>query len=210
MKVLIASNSTLIRSGIQYLLKDKAQSIASFSNESVEKFIKTVGTELPDVLFFDKDNSEVFNLNTLLDIKFKFPSIKLIVITEVEPAIDLVHCAELGIEACLTYGCDHDEIIKALASVEAGERFFCPKISSKISEGQQFKMNQGCNVIQLTERETEIAKLIADGNTNKKIADMLCISPHTVHTHRKSLMKKIGVSSATEVARYAMSSGLIE
>lgn len=209
MKVLIASNSTLIRSGIQFILNDTAQLISSFSFENADKFIKAVANENPDILFFDKDNSEVLNLSTLLEVKLKYPLIKIVVITETDPVIDLLHCAELGIESCLTYSCDKDEIRDALRKLLKNERFYCPKITAKIIEGQQLRTHHGCKAVNLTERETEIAKLIAEGNTNKIIAELLCISPHTVHTHRKSLMKKLGVNSAAEVARFAVNRGLI-
>ena len=67
-----------------------------------------------------------------------------------------------------------------------------------------------CNATILTERESEITALVAKGLTNKEIANQLCLSHHTVHSHRKNIIKKLGVSSVSELTLYALNVGLIE
>jgi DNA-binding NarL/FixJ family response regulator len=69
---------------------------------------------------------------------------------------------------------------------------------------------ENCEPTVLTERESEITALIASGLTNKEIAEELHLSHHTVHTHRKNIIKKLGVKSVSELTVYAMNVGLIE
>lgn len=210
MKVLIASNNTLVRSGIQFILNDPAQLISSFSHESPDRFLNCIQLNDPQIIFFDKNNDTIFTIELLKEVRIKFPFIKVIVISGLEPATELLSAIELGIDAYLTYECDQEEIQMTITNLKKHEKFYCQKVLAKILEIQQAKALALCNTIQLTERETEVAIHIAEGNTNKEIAEILCISPHTVHTHRKSLMKKLGVNSATDVARFAMNEGLIK
>ena len=69
---------------------------------------------------------------------------------------------------------------------------------------------EDCSPTTLSEREVEITQQIADGLTSKKIAEKLFISPHTVQTHRKNIMRKLKVNSVSELVVYAMKAGLVE
>lgn len=210
MRILVASNNTLVRNGIQHILEQTVETVSTFSNETAAKFNAYIQREKPEILFFDKSNESIFTHAVLKDLKTRFPKIRIVVLSSLEQSQEILESIEIGIEAYLTYECDQEELHKSVASLEKGEKYYCQKVLSKILEIQQTKSLGISKAVQLTDRETEIARYIAEGNTNKEIASILCISPHTVHTHRKSLMKKIGVNSATEVARYALSEGLIE
>lgn len=210
MRILVASGNTLIRNGIQHILEQSVETVSTFSNETAAKFMAYIQREKPEILFFDKSNQSIFTHEMLKDLKAKYPKVKIVVLSSLDNSQEIVESLNMGIEAYLTYECDQEEVQKSVSSLENGEKFYCHKVLTRILEIQQPKTAGVCKAVQLTERETEIARYIAEGNTNKQIAEILCISPHTVHTHRKSLMKKIGVSSATEVARFAMNEGLIE
>lgn len=208
MRTLIASNNTLIRNGIHHVLQQTGQTIAILSPESTNKLTAIVQREKPELLFFDKNNETALNHQAMKDLKQKFPDLKIIVLSELEYAAEIQESLEIGIEGFLTHECDKEEIQKSLQSIARNEKFYCQRILSLLLEIRKPVNNY--TPIQLTERETEITRYIAQGNTNKQIAEILCISPHTVHTHRKSLMKKLGVSSATEVTLFAFHEGLID
>lgn len=211
MRILIASGNTLIRNGIQHILEPTVKTVSTFYNDTAAKFNACIQLEKPDILFFDKSNQSVYTHAMLRELKAKFPQLRMVVLSSLENSQEIIDSLNLGIEAYLTYECDQEEVQKSVTSLENGEKFYCQKVLTRILEMQQPKASSGvCKAVQLTERETEIARYVAEGNTNKQIAEILCISPHTVHTHRKSLMKKIGVSSATEIARFALNEGLID
>ncbi len=210
MRILVASGNTLIRNGIQHILQQSVETVSTFSNETAAKFMAFIQREKPEILFFDKSNQLIYTHALLRDLKSKFPKMRIVVLSSLENSQEILESFEMGVEAYLTYECDQEEVQKSVSSLESGGKFYCQKVLSRILEIQQPKSSGFCKAVQLTDRETEIARYIAEGNTNKQIAEILCISPHTVHTHRKSLMKKIGVSSATEVARYALNEGLID
>ena len=118
---------------------------------------------------------------------------------------------ETGIHGYVTGECCEDEISRAVVAVAKGEKFFCNKIidvllEKKISNGEE----PDCEPTILTEREIEISTLLAEGLNGKTVADKLCISHHTVHTHRKNIMKKLKIKTAYELTIYAINTGLIK
>ena len=98
----------------------------------------------------------------------------------------------------------------AVYSVARGEKFFCHKILNIIME-KHFSP-EPVEVVPgiLTIRETEILKYLASGYSTQKVADELYLSPHTVHTHRKSIIKKLNIKSPTQFVVYALDFGLIK
>ncbi|HUP11014.1 MAG TPA: response regulator transcription factor, partial [Niastella sp.] len=89
------------------------------------------------------------------------------------------------------------------------EKFFCGKVIDAILE-KHFPKKQDCNAPNLSQREIEIVELVAQGMTNNSIAKKLFLSIHTVSTHRKNILRKLQVKSASELVIYAIKTGLVE
>ena len=209
MVVVVASNNTLIKSGIQHIVTGLSTNVAELVCDSTATIMSGLDENNANILFFDKSNTTIFTHALLKEIKNKFEELKIIVLSDLSVVTEISDSINMGVQAYLTYDCSQEEIEKALSHLRKGETFFCSKVLSKVLEFDSAEANDPCKAIQLTQREAEIAKYIAEGNTNKQIAEILCISPHTVHSHRKSLMKKLGVSSASDVTRYIIKKGLI-
>lgn len=107
----------------------------------------------------------------------------------------------------------HEELLLAISTVLKGKTYLSPDVSGKVLqgylEGKQQKNQTNTAWDMLTNREREILKLIAEGNKNKEIADVLHMSVKTVETHRTNLMRKLDAHSATELTIYAMERGLV-
>src|SRR3989344_5891647 len=181
MRLLISSKNTLIPNGLKHTLLTSRHDVITHYYHSLEQLISKAILERSEVVLLDKAAVTTFT----------YPEIK-------------HQCYIGGVEAYLTYDCSTEEIEEALDSIEEQRQFFCQKILTALTP--LFLSNRETTIdVLLTDREKEIALLIAEGNTNKQIGDLLYISPHTVHSHRKSLMKKLGVSSAREIAIYLLS-----
>lgn len=89
------------------------------------------------------------------------------------------------------------------------KNFFCNKILDIILAKHLSKEDDDCAPTELTVRELEIVGLIAEGHSTKDIAEELCLSTHTVYTHRKNVMRKLNVNSASELILYAINTGLV-
>ena len=109
----------------------------------------------------------------------------------------------------LTKECDETEILDAVMATAKNERFFCSKILNYILE-KSFNKSISCKPSPLSQREVEIVRLIAKGLIAKEIADRLNLSTHTVYTHRKNIMSKLKVKSASELVLYAVNNGIVD
>ena len=88
--------------------------------------------------------------------------------------------------------------------------FFCSKVLDIIMERSFGKPGEECAPTPLTPREIEIVRLTARGLIAKEIADVLSLSPHTIYTHRKNIMKKLKLNSSSELVLYAVNNGMID
>jgi DNA-binding NarL/FixJ family response regulator len=117
---------------------------------------------------------------------------------------------ESGVNGFITDACDNDEIIQAVHSIIGGRKFFCNKALDLVMNKHLNKTETpSCDATTLSVREIEILELLGRGISNKIVADKLFISPHTVHTHRRNIMKKLNIRSASELTIYCVSTGII-
>jgi len=172
---------------------------------------RKLDNEFFDLLIVDPKIEHGFGLDAVLNIQNEYKNQKTLIISEVKNESLVLQILEKGVQGYLTYSCDEDEIIHAIFAIVKGEKFYCNKVLDIVFNKHLYKKEErNCDPTSLTSRETEIARMLAKGNTNKEVAEEIHLSPHTVHTHRKNIMKKLGVRSASELTIYALSIGLIE
>ena len=121
---------------------------------------------------------------------------------------------ESGVTGYILKDCGKEEVIEAVNATGKGQNFFCGKIiESIVKEKTSYidvsKVASCCEPVNLSNREIEIVKLIAGGFTNKEIADKLFLSNHTIITHRKNIMSKIGVNNTAGIVVYAVKESLV-
>lgn len=164
-----------------------------------------------DLLVLDPKKEHGFGLEAVLRIRKEFQNQKMLIISDVKNESLVLQILEKGVQGYLTYTCEEDEIIHAIFALIKGEKFYCNKVLDIVFNKHLFKKEiENCDPTSLTMRETEIAIMLAKGDSNKEVAEKIHLSPHTVHTHRKNIMKKLGVRSASELTIYALSIGLID
>lgn len=186
----------------------------------VEKFHQAYSTEQLDqlmqdnqydLLIYDWNERLNFNHTSLNNLLKHRSSYKVLIISNATEETAILSVLEKGVEGFLTYTCDEDEIIHALFAVAKGDKFYCNKVLDIVLNKHLYgHQEENCAPTNLSERETEIAKLLAGGLTNKEAAEKLHLSPHTIHTHRKNIMKKLGVRSASELTITCIRLGIIE
>lgn len=142
--------------------------------------------------------------------------VKFLLITELLPKKELNKILDSNINSYLLKECDRGEILEAINSSIKGEKFICGKIVSLLSASPEIVINNsfikslGCDGIPVTEREIDIIRGIAEGLSNKLIADKLKLSTHTVNTHRKNIMSKLGVNNTAGIVMFAVKNQLLE
>lgn len=163
-----------------------------------------------DLIIIDPLSSGNFTIDTTFKLKEKLKTQKVLIISDIRSTVDVLRILERGVQGYLTRQCDEAEITHAIFAIAKGENFYCNKVLDIIlNKSYVGESELNCEPTALTERENEITALIASGLTNKEIGEKLHLSHHTIHTHRKNIVKKLGVKSISELTVYAMNVGLI-
>ena len=108
----------------------------------------------------------------------------------------------IGVSSIVTNACSSEELTTALEMVANGQRFYCNRILDVVSKPKKADAK-------LSERETEVLKQLAEGKTTQEIAESLFVSVHTINSHRKNIMKKLGFKSPVEMIVYAVKNDIL-
>lgn len=212
-RVVLADSNELIRIGLRTILKNNTQVeiVGEAIDESdLEAIINNFGT---DIVMIDY-TSPGFSIDVILRLSQKYSNINFIAITPEQSAQTLVDALKSGVKSYIKKDCSLAEIIEAVNETVKGNKFFCGQILETIRkadinvEDEEFEPLT-CEPVTLSEREMEIIKLIAEGNTNVQIAEQLFLSNHTVNTHRKNIMAKLGVKNTAGIVMYAVKTNLV-
>jgi len=209
--IIIADAHFLVRVGLKQILvrQPNVRLMDEVDNES--GLLKLIEEKKPDILFIDPFQKENFSIKTLQSVKEIHPKIKFIIITAETDKSSIYKVLENEEVACfLTKVCDEFEIIEGIAAIENQEKYFCKKIIKLIWQKSFGKNESDCKGIPLSEREIQIVKFVVAGKITKQIAEELGLSPHTVYTHRKNIMKKLKLSSTPELVLFAVNHGLVK
>ena len=205
-KVFISNSNTIILEGLKTLISDQDDIVlGGFGLTSKETFDQ-LKTNTPDIVIIDY-TSEFFDLNDVKKIATLYPNIGLIGITDYNNSEMYQSAIEFGLKSHILNCCDQQELLDAIHAVYEGNEFYCGKVVDTLSENEDAKLS--CAPVSLSDRELEIIALVAEGNTNKQIADTLFLSTHTVMTHRKNIMAKLGVSNTASIVMFAVKKRLV-
>ncbi len=215
--LLIADTQLLMREGLKTLLSGKPYvkvvGEATYTDEMLNKYASC----RPDVVTLDYGQAPYPESESITRLREHYPEAKVLVITSSLGRDDVMHALGKGVIGFLTKSCDEDEVMSAIKAVAKGDKFYCSKVLDIIMDRNtpepkptpSFEGITPCDPVQLTKREIDIVRLMAQGSNAQDIAETLCLSVHTVYTHRKNIMRKLDVTSAAEVVLYAINSGLV-
>lgn len=210
--VILADSSELILKGLKSILQPLVQSdicLAINFNELKEK-IKS----LKDIFLIIDYTSYGFSLNELVELKNSYPNIIMMAVTPYTNAQTIVEAIKAGVESHIKKECSVNEIKDAFNATLNGKKFFCDDIvkqmqKENINPNKVFFKSLDPNPVQLSERELQIIQYIAEGYTNSQIAAIIYLSNHTVNTHRKNIMKKLGVNNTAGIVMYAVKTEMV-
>ncbi|MFN4123856.1 MAG: response regulator [Flavobacteriales bacterium] len=214
-KVILTDDHKLFRSGIKSLLHtfDDFQVIAEAGNGQELLDILAQGNESPDVIMLDLEMPVMDGMETLKNLKTRYPDVKCVVLSMHDDEKFIIHMMELGARGYLLKNAEPEDIDQAIRSVAQTGYHFSDKISRIMLQGL-VKKEKVKPVFQnkeaLSEREVEVLRLICEELTAAEIAEKLFISPRTVEGHRNKLMEKTGAKNIAGLVVYAMKEGLYE
>ena len=209
-RVLIVDDHTIVRDGIGALLSLAADievvGIAANGNEALEK----VRELSPDVVLMDMAMPIMGGLEATHRIRKRYPLTKVLVLTQYDDKEYVFPIIEAGARGFVSKTAASSELVSGIRAVYRGDCYLSPSAAKALIEDYQ-TVQQGKEdpYYQLTDREREVFKLVAEGYTTQEIADMLVISPKTVEGHRTNLMSKLDIHNKTDLLKYAIRKGVI-
>ncbi|KPK24776.1 MAG: histidine kinase [Desulfobacterales bacterium SG8_35_2] len=173
--------------------------------------VRIVDNLAPDLLLIDLSMPKLNGIEAIREIKSRHPQIKIIVLTVHKNEEYIMASLEAGATGYILKDASQNELILALDYVMDGKTFLSPSISGKVVDAYLMnrKTHKSSLLDNLTSRELEILKLIAEGHKNKDIADHLCISLKTVEKHRSNLMAKLDRRNTAALTAYAIEKGIV-
>lgn len=213
MGIIIADSNDIMRIGLRTVLSnDSSLTIVgdAQNNQELLDQIKSFGASMVLIDF----TSQGFDINIISKVLKHDASVKFVAITPDQSAQTLVDAIRSGVISYVKKDCELSEILDAVKETKKGNRFFCGQLLETIQRANIDVHDIDvdgftCEAVILTERETEIIKLIAEGLTNIQIADSLFLSTHTINTHRKNIMSKLGVRNTAGIVMYAVKTELV-
>lgn len=209
-KVIIADAQFLIRLALRTVIENNKFNIEIIGEvNSFEALMLLASQNRPDVVLLDYTQKEGFSIENIKMLKKSFSKTNILIISSDNNKYNIYKAIDFGGIGYLTKDCDQDEILNAIAAVAKGEKFMCHKIIDIVLDKDKGASPSNCLPINISFRELEIIELTANGKSAKEIAKDLFLSTHTVYTHKKNIMKKIGVNTTSELILYAIQNDLV-
>lgn len=211
-KVLLAEDHTIVRKGLYALLKKEYDIQVIGEAGDGREAVEMVEKLRPDVVLMDISMPSLNGIEATRRIKKRFPNTKVLILTMHDSEEYIFQLLRIGASGYVVKMDAPEELVSAIHAVQRGHSFLSPAISKKFIHQQMRKAGTKIktdSLERLTGREREILQLIAEGHSNREIAEMLYISIKTVETHRTHLMAKLNLHNTVEVTRYAIRKGIV-
>jgi len=211
-QILLVDDHTIFRAGVRVLLEMQPDFKVVGEAEDGAIALTLVRQLQPDVVLMDIAMPGVDGLSAARQIKELTPSTKIILLTQHENREYIQPALKIGAEGYVLKRAAADELVMAIRAVYQGKSFLDSDVTSTIlaDYSQNRKPGAETDYQQLSEREREILVMLAHGYTNRRIAELLKISPKTVDFHRARIMSKLGIKGRVALAQYALRHGLVD
>jgi two-component system, NarL family, response regulator NreC len=211
-RVLIADDHGIVRKGLRLQLEQNdAFEVIGEATEGREA-VQMAEALIPDVVIMDIAMPNLNGIQATAQLIKKNPHIGVIILSMYSDETYLMRTLAAGAKGYLLKESADADLDQAVQTVAQGKPFFSPAIANTLLEDYMRQLQQRGlqdSYELLTEREKEILQLLAEGKSNKKVADMLNLSTNTIETHRTRIMQKLDLHNSAEIVLYAVRKGII-
>ncbi len=215
LRILIADDHSLFRDGMVSLLRAAGMNVVGEAGDGQEAIDEALRLK-PDLVLLDINMPRGGGLEALRQIRKKLPDTKVVMLTVSDDDNNLVEAVTSGAQGYLLKSQDAKGFIASLDSLERGEAAISRKMTTHLMNAMAKGISPRDNESQaelfalLTDRESELLLLVAEGHSNKAIAEEMIVSENTVKYHMKNLLQKLQLRNRTEAAAYAVRIGLLK
>lgn len=211
-RVLLADDHTIFREGVRVLLEKypdmEVVGEAVDGRDAIDKCRQLH----PDVVLMDVAMPGLGGLEATLEIKSQYPNMKIVVVTQYDDQEYVYRFLKAGASGYVLKRAASTDVVTAIRAAYRGGSFLHPDVAPAVIHGYLKKDQEewGKDPYELlTDREKQVLKMLAEGLSNKQIADILCVSVKTVMGHRAHIMEKLKLHSRTELVKFAIRKNLI-
>ena len=210
-RVLIADDHAIVREGVRALLKlsDDIEVIGEAANG--QEAIEAARSLEPDVILMDIAMPGLGGLEATLEIRKENPAAKILVLTQYEDREYIRRFLKAGVSGYVLKKAAGADLTAAIRAVNRGGLVLDPEVAREAMREQAASAASGGSDLyeSLTDREKQVLKLVAEGRSNKEVAELLDISVKTAMSHREHIMQKLDLHSRTELIKFALQKGVI-
>ncbi|MDX1524453.1 MAG: response regulator transcription factor [Anaerolineae bacterium] len=209
-KLLLVDDHQVVRHGIKALFANEPDIEIVGEADNGREALRLIPELEPEVVLMDISMPGLNGIEATRQLRQHYPDIKIVILSMHANEEYVFQVLQAGASGYVLKQSDSIEMVAAIRSVLAGGSFLSPPISRAVIDGYLSRAEargQGQEPEVLTSREREVLQLLAEGNSNKEIADSLTISVKTVETHRSNMMRKLDARNKTDLVKYAIRKG---
>ncbi len=209
-RILIVDDHPLVRDGIQTMLRDEPLIEIAGASKTAAEAIDFLANEEPDIILLDISLPDMNGLELCEKIRKTHKQVKIIGLTSTNEAGIITGLLQRGGNGYLLKNMERADLLEAIQTVLKGKVYLSAAANDKVLEQFQHGKAATDDTVILTRREKEILQLLADGLKGPQIAEKLFLSPLTVETHRKNLLRKFNAHSVQLLLKTARDHKLIK
>jgi DNA-binding NarL/FixJ family response regulator len=200
-RVLIVDDHPVVRVGLKTMLESEGQIEVTGMASSAKEAFAEVERSMPDVVLMDLRMPETEGAEAIAQLRRVYRNLRILVLTNYESDEYILRALQAGAMGYLLKSTPQEEIVQAVEMVRQNKRYIPPRIAQRLSMAVTYE--------ELSQREYEVLTLVAQGLTNKEIAEKLYISDKTARNHVASCLLKLGATDRTEAVTTAIARGLL-
>ena len=208
-KILLADDHPVVRKGIGACLGRHAHLVIVGEAADGLEAVAKAKELLPDIVLLDIDMPKMNGLAATEVLRKELPQVKVLILSMYLRSEYLLRILHSGARGYVLKDASAEELLKAIETVNDGGTYFSPEIARLALNQFAQGAGDGPDLAELTNREREVLILVAEGLSNKEIAQHLGVGVRTVETHRERIMRKLGTHSVAGLTRLAIAKGLI-
>ncbi|MCK6543375.1 response regulator transcription factor [bacterium] len=205
--ILIADDHAIVRKGLAETVLERYPRCHITHASNADELIGCIQTEIFDVALMDISMPGVTGLEALKQVRMIRPQLPVLILTAYPESQYAERAIRLGAMGYINKSVASDELVEAIRTVKAGKKFITKAVAMILAEKDTGADEPHTN---LSDREYEVMRLIAQGLSPKEIGEALSISPKTVNSMRDRILEKMNLTSNAEIIRYAIQKKLVE
>ncbi len=209
LRVLIVEDDPMMQLGLEQSLSENPEILIVGQADDGYLGVEAALKLKPDLIVMDIGLPRLDGIAATQKIKEVLPEIRIVILTSHTSETEIIAALSSGADAYCVKGASIDQLLAAIAVAQEGATYLDPQIARKVIDHLKPPITSPTNIVNLSQRELEVLKLMVEGKSNPEIANVLYLSPNTIKTHVRGIMNKLAVDDRVQAAVVALRSGLV-